>query len=72
MGPVKDTESSRELKPDREPLTSIQEVVDALVFPQGREVQIIHQRIQAVLWREERGYNTRALEAAASTGGTSV
>lgn len=39
----------------RELLTSIQEVVDALVFPQGRKVQIIHQRIQAILWGEEKG-----------------
>lgn len=37
-----------------EPLTSIQKVVDALVFPEGREVKIIHQRVQAILFREER------------------
>ena len=34
-------------------LTSIQEIVNALVLPQGREVQVIDQRVQAVL--EEKG-----------------
>ena len=30
-------------------LTSIQEIVNALVLPQGREVEVIHQCIQAIL-----------------------
>ena len=30
-------------------LTSIQEIVNALVLPQGREVQVIHQCVQAIL-----------------------
>lgn len=34
-------------------LTSIQEVVNALVLPEGREVQVIHQCIQAILDRGE-------------------
>lgn len=60
MEQVKDTDRST-LKEDIreeewcEPLTSIQKVVDALVFPEGREVKIIHQRVQAILVREERG-----------------
>lgn len=34
-------------------LTSTQKVVNALVFPQGGEVKVIHQRVQAVLQAEE-------------------
>lgn len=40
---------------DVDSLTSIQEVVDALVLPQGREVQVVDQRVQAVLDGEGRG-----------------
>lgn len=36
-------------------LTSIQEVVNALVFPQGREVKVVHQCIQAILGGDEMG-----------------
>lgn len=38
-----------------EPLTSTQKVVNALVFPQGREVKVIHQCVQAILKGEEKG-----------------
>lgn len=36
-------------KSRHELLTSIQEVVNAFVFPQGREVEVVHQCIQAIL-----------------------
>lgn len=44
-----------EKKAWRELLTSIQKVVNALVFPQGREVKVVHQCIQAILKGEEKG-----------------
>lgn len=55
----------------RELLTSIQKVVDALVLPQGREVEIIHQCIQAILRGQEKGQH-RGKYSWTATFGTKI